>query len=321
MRTWLFRLLPALFLVTSCSDEDGSSAGDSAGTYVDTGASDSGDISLDGPSGADGVSGTDTGTDNEPVASPEILGLVTVFEIRSPAVDALNTGGVGAGFVEAPTEDGDPPQHLAEVDLCTVDPVDPDANPFDTGPTLDAGVVTVELGDEQIDLTIVDEDDGPHYRADVAEDRREFFMPGLTIRISATGGADVAAFSGEVSSPRDPVISSPAWTDTNGQVSADAAVPVNWAGSSAGEAIINILPVQIVPEPGIGSGNAITCVVPDTGSYTVPSEALSYFSSESPFGPNAAITVVVAPYSRITTNDSEVTMNATASHTIVGAIR
>lgn len=323
MRNWPLSILFSAALLSACSDDNEKSSRDSSGTYVDTGTTAGADLSLD--ISADGAVAADvqeeTGGQDVAVISRRTIGLVTVFEIRSPSVDALNSGGVGAGFVAPVADPEDEPPPVAEVDLCTVSLVDADTNPFDTGPTLDAGVITVEIGEEQIELTIVEEDDGPHYRANVAEDRREFFIPGLTIRFSATGGTDILAFSGPVSAPRDPVISSPEWTDTNGQVAANAELPVIWAGTSQGEAIINILPVQIFPEPGIGSGNAITCIVPDSGSYTVPAEALSYFSSESPFGPNAAITVVVASNSQITTNDHELTMNATASHTVVGAIR
>lgn len=329
-KTILAALSLFVVVVVGCSDEDGDPTGGgvTGQTQLDGGGESDADISLggadavaDAPADLGSVDVTDEPTADATDASggPVVNGLVAVFETRSPAVDQLNSGGVGAGFA-VPEETTETPP-LAEFGDCSVSAVDPDSNPFETGPSLDAGDVAVQLGGEQVTMTLRPADDGMRYGHDLPEDRSEFFAPGLTVRVAAAGGVDVPAFEGTVSSPRDPVVTGPAWTGTNGEVQRNQALTVSWTGTGPGDAIVNILPIQIFPEPGLGTGNAITCVAADSGSLVVPAEALAMFPAAAAFGPNAAITVVVTSNTTLEVGQGEVLLNATASHTVVGSIK
>lgn len=322
----------------ACATDDGDkSAATTADTAPDTGAENDTGVS-DAPdsvvqSDADAtqadvyVEDTRTTPDQAQVDEGDasnIVGGVGVFEIRAPDIEQLESGGTVAAFLYRTTTDEQPP--LATVDLCTVRPTDPDAELFPDEATLDAGTVQVVIGGEAITLTRAETDGGPRYRGSSPEERIEYFAMGQAISFTGTGGTDVPAFSGQVTAPAEPVVTSP--SDWGGMFpsahSTDTALAVAWAGASADteddDAIINLLPVAISPEPGIAEGNGITCIVPNTGSYTISAEALGYLPTGGGFGPNVALTVIVADNQTLNVGSSEIVLNATATHTIVGAV-
>jgi hypothetical protein len=291
----------------------------------DTGTADTGngDVAVTEDSSDDlGVADESTGRDADaPVEGEEIVGGVTVFEIRAPDVEALRSGGIAAGFVlREPDEEA---SHVATIGPCNIDATDPDAELFPSVDTLDAGEITVDLGDDVYHLTIAETAEGPRYEADTPEGLIEYFAAGLTIEVSAAGGADINAFAGSVSAPLEPVITQPSWSGGfDGTHDQDSPLVVNWASTELGliDVIISVVPIETIPTPGIADGHAITCVVPDTGSYTIPTAALDYLPGNFAIGPNVALTVIVPVSETFEVGHTEVTINATASHSLIGKI-
>lgn len=296
------------------ADTGGNSVDDTGGAQADTGADTS-------EPGADTVGTQDTGettddTGGEPTA---VQGGVTIYEVRAPDVDELNVGGVAAGIqaLRADSEDV-----VATIGACTITSVAPDTNPFPDEPTLDAGAISVTTGGETFALTVTETADGPRYVANVDSGRTEFFADGAPIAFAAVGGADVDAFSGSLNAPADPAVSAPDWEPFGDSHSRDEDLAVSWGGASAGgEIIINILPIEVFPDPGIAEGNAITCVVPDSGGTVIPAAALAYLPDEGGFGggQSVALTVVRSVSSTVGLGD-DLLINATASHTVIGSV-
>jgi hypothetical protein len=305
------------------NDDTGSNGGrDSGGNRDDagTGGTDT-TTGSDTTVGADTTTGTDTTTGADTTVEPgEVQGGVTIYEVRAPDVDELNVGGVAAGF--QPLSGPDPSGVVATVGACTISAVAPDSDPFPDEPTLDAGAIAVTVGAETFDLTIADAGAGPRYSAAGAAGRNEFFAGGQSVSFSADGGADVSAFSGSLVTPADPNVTSPDWEPLgDGHDRADD-LTVTWGGaSSGGDIIINILPIVVFPEPGIADGNSITCTVPDTGSAVIPAAALGYLPEGGGFsgGQDVALTLVRAVSAEVGLG-SEVLVNATASHTLIGVV-
>jgi hypothetical protein len=66
----------------------------------------------------------------------------------------------------------------------------------------------------------------------------------------------------------------------------------------------------------------VTCVFPDTGSGTIPSGALSLMASSSFLGGTlTAMTVIRIAENKLDVNGSEVSLNASATQTIVGPLQ
>ncbi len=327
--------LVAIGTLWACSTDDEASSSTSDSTSdvaADTVVADTADFdSTEQPdvdtgqpdSVEDTISVDDQGRLDEGEASL-IVGGVGVFEIRAPDIEQLESGGAVAAFLYRTTPEDETP--LATVELCTIRPTDPDAELFPDEATLDAGTVQLVIGGEALTLNQVETGDGPRYRGSSPEDRIEYFTAGQEISFNGTGGTDVPAFSGRVTAPVEPVVTSP--SDWGGMFpsahSTSSPLVVSWAGGSADaageDAVINLLPVAVSPEPGIAEGNGITCIVPNTGSYTIPAQALGYLPTGGGFGPNVALTIVVADNLTLEVGSSEIVLNATATHTIVGAV-
>jgi hypothetical protein len=339
-------VLCGLSLLAACGDDSGSSSdgeADAQRVERDGGVDANGDIGLNsdtgeapGPVDVSDFFDTDTsrpdavgadvreprpdvsvGTDTGP--GERFRGGVTLFEVRAPGIDALNTGGVGAGFQtwsEPETAD-----RVATVGDCFVTAVAPDSNPFADEPTLDGGTITVTTAVETFTLTVGPTGDGPRYSGGTEEGRSEYYAGGETVSVSSAGGADVQAISGSVRTPEEPVITAPSWSIGSSHSREDD-LAVSWSGSASGSVVfVNILPVRLFPDPGIADGNSITCEVDDTGSFTVPAAALAYLP-EGGFlgGASVALTVVRSVSSPTTGAGSDVVVNATASHTVIGAV-
>ena len=313
-------LVVALF-VEACDGEDNGESDDSPPFEDSGGGADLVTFDGDGPIDTTQEEVTVDSSQQDQTLDPEIVGGVVIYEVRAPSVEQLNGGGIAAAFFAPEPANEDPP--LATVGECVINPTNPDSELFPSPPTLDAGTITARLGEETVTLDIETADDGPHYVSDVEEDRIEFFSAGLTIEVTATGGQDVGLFSGQVGAPLEPVISNPQWSSGfDGSHSADQPLQVSWQSTALQnhEATISIVPIAVFPEPGILEGNAIACTVPDTGSYTVPVEALEYLPLSGGLGPNTALTVIVSNANVFSLGVVEVTLNATATQTVIGAI-
>lgn len=313
--------LVVVLFVGSCDDEKSDEGDDSLPIEDSGGGAD--DVTSDGNGlseiGPDDV--TPDSSSQDLTIEPEIIGGVVFYEVRSPFVEQLNGGGLAAGFFAPESSNEDPP--LATVGECVINPTNPDGDLFASPLTLDAGTIATRLGDETITLDIETAADGPHYVSDAEEDRIEFFSAGLTIEVIATGGQDVEPFSGQVGAPLDPIISSPQWSDGfDGSHSAEQPLGVSWDSTALPdqEATISLVPIAVFPDPGILEGNGIVCTVPDTGSYSVPVEALEFLPSPDGLGPNTALTVIVSNANVFPVGVTEVTLNVTATQTVIGAI-
>lgn len=307
-----------------CSDDDGFpyqyvQTGDTGDTTTDTTVADTG---TDAPSvldaGGDTTPGDTTGdASQEDAVTVELVGGVTVFEVRSSTVDELNTGGIGAGFA-APRAAVEP---VATVGACVITPAEDAGALFGDGPSADAGELTAVVGETAYGLVLRDDGDGARYVADAAEDAIEFFEGGDTIRVTGSGGADVGAFMLTVEAPHEPVVSEPQWSGLDSH-ERERPLLIRWDGdATADSVVINLLPVTVFPEPGIAEGNAITCTASDTGEFEVSPEALAWLPEGSGIGGGSvALTVARLVNATAIIDGTEVTVNATASHTVVGAV-
>lgn len=279
------------------------------------------DSSITDTSGTDAevmdVPPTDTG--GEDTAAPDvptaqgIVGGVTVLEIRADDAPDLESGGIGAAFT---TTTPTPTAPIATVGACEIREAGDAFALLQSGPSLDAGTITVTLDGEAVTLT----HDGTGYVSSASEDRIEFFEEGAAISFSAPGGDDVPAFSGTLLAPAAPVVTEPSWSfgDSHDR---DTPLPVAWSGAAGTAAIINVLPVEIFPEPGIADGNAITCSVADTGTFTIPAEALGYLPAASGMGGGTvALTVVRLSNIDAAAGADTITLNATATETVIGGV-
>ena len=315
-----------LVLLAACSDDaggiyfgvdrgDASTATDATDASSDVSQDVGTDPGVDGPATLPDAS-TDTATTDTPESDTptgdEITGGVTVFEVRSPAVSDLETGGVGAGFRIGAAAAGPP---IATVGGCEIRDTSEAGELFETGPSLDAGDIEVTVGGSAYVLT----HDGERYGSSAPDGQIEYFSGGDTITASATGAA-VPAFSGSWTAPVEPVVTSPSWS-LGDEHDRDDDLRVTWDGAPATTVVVNILPVDVFPEPGIGEGNSVTCTVADTGSFTIPAAALAYLPEGGGFGGGTvALTVARLSNAEIRVGNATLTMNASASHTVVGAI-
>ena len=319
---WLFGAL----LSPSCADDPVATGKSDATT---TSPSDvHSDQSVDGvESTFDGLSDADTTTapdtsSAQDTTAPDtqeqaIEGAVTLYETRALEVAELDTGGLGATF-HAPIPPATP---IATVGTCTITATDPGGNPFDTGPTLDAGRVRMSLSTGVYTLDVAPTADGPRYQSSAPTTQDEFFGPGEAVSITVSGGSDVPSFAAQVMAPSEPVLSAPAWSTNSAAHSKSSPLAVSWASTGASEAVVSIIPLVTFPDPGISAGNAITCVVPDTGNFTISAEAMGYFrADDAMFGPNAALTVLVLSKQTQTSGLTTVTFSVTASQTLIGTI-
>jgi len=284
---------------------DGGAAADGGDARTDVGADPDARIDAALPNDAGGP-------------SPQRLsGGVTLFEVRAPGIDALNVGGIAAGFTEYRAPEA--ALVITTVGPCNITAVAPGDSLFPDEATLDAGPIDVVTPSERFELAVTATDDGPRYQAAGTEGRSEFFEGGQDVTVAAAGGVDVPAFTGSIVTPFDPAITEPAWTF--GSTSPrDEDLAVRWSGTTTGgDVIINVLPVTVFPEPGVAEGNSITCTVPDNGSMVIPAAALDYLPPAGLIGGSTvALTVVRA----VTTDTTAVDLvvNATASHTIIGGV-
>jgi hypothetical protein len=267
---------------------------------------------------------TDTGRDAEADAleDPSMdvpsdvtqAGGVVLFEVRAPGVGELESGGITAGFDRMRPEPETPP--IAEIGSCVIRHTSEGGDLFEEGPSFDAGLIEITVGGTAYTLEYVDD----RYVSSVLEDQNEVFAYGAAIAVSAAGGFEVDAFEVSLVAPGDPVITEPVWGAFSSHDRANA-LRVDWAGAAGTGTIVSIVPVQVFPDPGIADGNAITCTVDDTGTFTVPVEALAYLpEAEGLGGGSVALTVIRFVNETVVAGATEVTGNATASHTIVGAI-
>lgn len=249
-----------------------------------------------------------------------VQGGVTVFETRAPGIDAIEVGGVAAGF--RPFAEPEPADVIATFGACTVSAVAPDGALFPDEPTLDAGAVSVRVGADAWQLVIEATDDGPRYVSDAPEGLDEFFAGGDRVEASAAGGADVPAFAAIVVAPDEPVITAPSWTPLGGAHDRGTDLLVAWSGADSGaDVFVNILPVTLFPNPGVAEGNTITCRVADSGQTTVPADALAMLPEGGLLGGSSvALTVVRSVSAPSDAAGDAVVLNVTASHTIVGSV-
>lgn len=265
--------------------------------------------------GADTVE--DAGPDDveaDTPGEPTQAGGVVVFEVRAPGVSDLESGGVGANFDLLQITPGASP--VASIGPCEVRHTSEGSDILETGPSFDAGQITVGVSDTSYTLDYV----GDTYVSNAPEEQIEFFNAGDSITMTAAGGLEVDAFSMNLVAPADPTITAPVWGAFDGG-SRDEPLPLVWTGNGGTSFVISIIPVEVFPEPGVADGNAITCTVEDNGSYTVPVEALQYLPEGGGMGAGTvALTVVRVVNETQVVGTTEVTANATASHTIVGSM-
>ena len=311
-------------LVAACGDDsDATSVGPDRdiASRTDTGtrdapvARDLGNDSTEDIASVD-LSFVDTGddtADGPPVETTQV-GLVAAFEVRAPGIGDLETGGLGAGFDLLRAEPGIPP--VDEIGPCVIRHTSESQDLFESGPSFDAGQIDVSIADTDYTLSYV----GDRYESSAPSEQIEFFEVGDTIRFDAAGGLEVDTFSISLTAPGDPEITSPVWGAFEGH-DRSAPLTVTWSGTAGTGAVVNVLPVEIFPDPGVADGYAITCTVDDSGSLTIPVEALAYLpEAEGIGGGSVALTVVRIVNSTLVVGETEVTGNATASHTIVGTI-
>ena len=187
------------------------------------------------------------------------------------------------------------------------------------GASLDAGPITVDVAGVAYSLTLSPGGGGSTYASDFPGGT-ELFAAGAPVTVTAAGGGDVSGFAGTLTAPAEPVIASPTWSLSSTH-DRGTPLPVRWGGGPGDLLVINILPVEVFPEPGVADGNNITCTVPDTGSFDVPAEALGYLPEGDGFGGGSvALTLVRMNNVVVEFDGASVTLNGTASHTIVGGI-
>ena len=187
--------------------------------------------------------------------------------------------------------------------------------------SLDAGSIAVAVGATNYTLTLGPAADGNVYTSSAPTSQNEFFAGGESIAISSAGGSDLGAFSGTITAPADPVITAPAWSAPFGGSPRNRDLQVTWHGAGASLVVVAVLNVNISPA-GPAGGNAVTCVFPDTGSGTIPSGALSLMASSSFLGGTlTAMTVIRIAENKLDVNGSEVSLNASATQTIVGPLQ
>lgn len=319
------RLLAAGALLTACGGDDGltllpdvpsrdSGRDDVRAPQRDTGTDATEDLSRVDLGGTDTAS--DAGSELGDAVSGEVTqaGGVAFFEVRAPGISDLQSGGIGANFDLIVDTPGTPP--VAEIGPCVIRHTSEGEDLFESGPSFDAGTITVTVAGAAHSLDYVED----RYVSSIAEDEIEVFASGDPISVSAIGGFEVEAFELSLVAPSEPEITEPVWGAFSTH---DRANPlrIDWNGSGGTGAIVSIVPVQVFPDPGVADGNAITCTLDDTGTYTVPTEALGYLpEAEGLGGGSVALTVIRFVNETVVTGITEVTGNATASHTIVGAI-
>ena len=342
MKKWLVLSLVAL---AGCAADEASRGtpsrgGDSAtdtGSSSDTGSSDTGssDTGAEDTELADtGSSDTTPAEDTTPVedTTPDedttpvedttparfLTGSVTVFESRSSVAADLNLGSITAAFREGRAPEETPVGTFGD---CKVYATSAGAALPAATTSLDAGSIAVAVGATNYTLTLGPSADGNVYTSSAPSSQNEFFSGGETITVSSAGGADLAAFSGTITAPADPVITAPAWSAPFGGSPRNSDLRVSWNGSGASMVVVALLNVNVNPA-GPAGGNAVTCVFPDTGSGTIPSAALSLMSSTSFFGGTlTAMTVIRIAENKLDVNGSEVSLNASATQTIVGPLQ
>jgi hypothetical protein len=187
--------------------------------------------------------------------------------------------------------------------------------------SLDAGPIAVSVGAMNYTLTLGPSADGNLYTSSAPTSQNEFFAGGDTITVSSAGGADLSAFNGTITAPAEPVITAPTWSAPFGGSPRNRDLQVSWNGASASLVVVAVLNVNINPA-GPAGGNAVTCVFPDTGSGTIPAGALSLMASSSFLGGTlTAMTVIRIAENKLDVNGSEVSLNASATQTIVGPLQ
>ncbi|MCB9531124.1 MAG: hypothetical protein H6698_08275 [Myxococcales bacterium] len=322
MKTWFGLVLGLGVALGSCSDDSGYyfAPVDGGGTGADSG------LDAGGDSGSEDVVQVDLGFDTAGDDVPADVGSdvgdglgggVVVYEVRAPDISQLEAGGVGAGFRE-PAAEAVP---VAVVGACSIYAAGSAGALFEPGASVDAGEVTVQIAGETHVLEYAEGAEGGSYSLrDAEEGRIEYFDDGDAISVEVAGGPGLGAFTATLSAPDAPTIVAPTWGFGD---SHDRSEPlaVSWAGGAASSVVINILPVTVFPSPGIAEGNSVTCVVGDTGSYSVPAEALSYLPEGSGLGGGTvALTVVRSALTHPAMAGEGVTVSAVASQTIVGAV-
>lgn len=346
MKKWL---VLSLFALASCAADESSrgtpSRGGGGGSDTggsDTGVADTGTGEDTGASSDTGVADTDMSdtdmTDTEtadtevadttPVEDTTpaedttpprfITGSVTVFESRSAVTADLNLGSVTAAFREGRAPEETP---VATFGDCKVYATAAGASLPAATPSLDAGTIAVAVGATNYTLTLGPSADGNIYTSSAPSSQNEFFSGGETISYSAPGGADVPAFSGTVTAPAEPTITAPAWSAPFGGSPRSSDLQVSWSGRGGTSVVVALLNVNLNPA-GPAGGNAVTCVFPDTGSGTIPSGALQQMASTSFFGGTlTAMTVIRIVENKLDVNGSEISLNASATQTIVGPLQ
>lgn len=291
-------------------DAGGDATGGDA-TSADADSSDAATADVSADSGAD-TSAPDV---SDVPDTSNISGGITVLEIRAPGQDSLEGGGLGAAFRTGAAPAVAP---VATVGPCEIRSTDEESDLLEAGPSLDAGAITVAIAAETHTLT----HDGTGYTSDADAGRQEFFAAGDMVSFTVAGGDDVPANSGTLTAPAAPVITAPDWTPLNGPDRSEP-LTVAWEGTGGVALYINLLPVTVFPEPGVAEGNSITCAVPDTGSYTIPAEALEYLPEGGGFGPQTVALTVVRAESvtqPLSATGGSLVLNVTASETSIGAI-
>jgi hypothetical protein len=255
--------------------------------------------------------------------TPTSEGGVAIFEIRAPGVSQIDSGGVAAGFgAIRQTMNAAPIASLGPCDVLVVD----------TGPapapaaTWDAGNIEVRSGTESFALVLGSVDGVQQYISNAPAERIEYFTAGQALSFVADGGAQIPAFQGSLIAPADPVITAPAW-----EVCAiDPSCPKHprsspldlvWSGATGtGEVLVSLLPIKLIDQKP-ADGNSLLCVVPDTGSFQVPAEALGYLPEQRFLdATHTALTVARLVSDTFQAEASSITINVTATQTRIGIV-
>jgi hypothetical protein len=234
--------------------------------------------------------GTDPGPSDAPIDIPPpqdtagqttYVGGVLLAEIDS---EFLKTAFAAARFTLAPLP---PPDN--SFGECSVSFQDPN-NPPPAEHGYDAGVITVPAlptdpafpdTSPPVTLTPVNRGgNGTGYESNLPSDQVDLLPGGGAIlTFKAAGGADIGVFEITVQNPEPVSITSPNVSGTGGSASKSSPLTVTWPAGNGDQMIISISPLTSDLLPQAASGNALACVVQDTGSVTIPTAALALISS------------------------------------------
>ena len=183
-------------------------------------------------------------------AAAPVLNRVTVIQLQGTSF-----AGTDASFPSRPSS-----TELGTVGACTAVETPTGAST----PELSAGLITVTT--DQAMVTLVPSSSPPVYPEYPLP--RPPYSPGASVSASATGSSAVAAFA----------LDAPAPSDIEGYlppsaIRRSAGYTATWIAGSGEHMLLTITVVRG------GTGDALQCDVPDTGSYAVPPLALAYLGN------------------------------------------